>query len=519
MRKRLFTFYAVLFGSINFLSAQITFQKTIGGTAGDYGMYAHQTTDGGYIITGFTESFGAGEEDVFLIKTDMNGNTMWSKTFGDTTQELGYSVQQTSDGGYIIVGITQPILSAINAEVYLIKTDVNGDTLWTRKFGALNADVGESVQQTTDGGYIIAGITGYGAGSSDVYLIKIDASGNSTWAKTYGGNDADFGYFVRQTSDGGYIITGTTESFGAGDIDVYLIKTDSIGNAVWSKAFGGSNDDLGRSVYQTTDGGYIIAGTTHSFGTGVADAYVIKTDSSGDTLWTKTYGGTYWDQGASACQTSDGGYLITGQLFNCAYLIKTNSTGDTLWTKAFIGGNSAFGKSVWQTADGGYFITGLHYHPGTSYILCLKTDSSGIGGCTQANQATIVTYPATQVTSPLTTVFSAPVLNTACTVFVGSGGTDSTLCSTVGINELTKADLFLISPNPSLGNFNLLFDNRILNGKVEILNILGAKVFAENIFNESKKEITLKNISSGIYFVKVFDEEKYYCKKIIIERD
>ena len=220
------------YSSPNPMSAT-SFAKTYGGTNYDGAFSVQHTSDGGYILAGWTDSFGAGDWDIFLIKTDANGNIIWAKTYGGTNDDNAYSVQQTSDGGYIVAGMTWSF-GAGDWDIFLIKTDANGNIIWAKTYGGTDDEEAYSVQQTSDGGYIVAGwTTSFGAGGYDIFLIKTDANGNIIWAKTYGGTSYDNARSVQQTSDGGYIVAGYTASFGAGG-DIFLIKTDENGNIVCS---------------------------------------------------------------------------------------------------------------------------------------------------------------------------------------------------------------------------------------------------------------------------------------------
>jgi hypothetical protein len=357
--------------------AQTNWARTYGRPGNDRGSSVQQTRDGGFIVAGSTESLSTGDNDVYLIRTDAHGDTLWTRSYGGTHHDFGYSVRQTSDGGYIVAGSTSSFGTNHFYDVYLIKTDAEGDTIWTRAYGGQYDEEGNSVQQTADGGYIIAGYTvSFGAGYYDLYLIKTDASGDTLWTRSYGRKSSDGGNSVQQTSDGGYIIAGWTYSQYPEDVNVYLVKTNAHGDTLWTRSYGGSSREEGCSVQETDDGGYIIAGYTASLGAGSYDVYLIKTDDRGDTLWTKTYGGADNDRGYSVRQTPDGGYIIAGLTHSFgpgnAWLLRMNASGDTIWTRTYGGGFS----EVRQTTDGGYVIAGTYGFDLLADVYLVKTDDN-----------------------------------------------------------------------------------------------------------------------------------------------
>ena len=368
--------------------AQSSWWRTYGDSLADNGCAVQQTADGGYIIAGSTASFGAGVTDVYLVKTSATGAEVWAGVWGDTMVDGGSSVQQTADSGYIVAGHTSSF-GAGNADVYLIKTNAQGGTVWTRTYGGGSGDRGNSVALTADGGYIITGYTwSFGAGNADVYLVKVNSSGDTVWTRTFGGTSDDEGYSVQQTTDGGYIVAGVTNSYGAGIADVYLVKTNATGGTIWTRTYGGASNDEGYSVRQTADSGYIIAGYTSSFGAGSQDVYLIKTNAAGDTVWTRTFGANLRDWGNSVQPVAGGGYLIAGatRSFGAGgqdlYLIKTNSSGDTVWTRTFGGTGNDEGSSIQPTGDGGWVVAGstTSFGAGNADVYLIKTDASGYVG-------------------------------------------------------------------------------------------------------------------------------------------
>ncbi|MDD5528782.1 MAG: T9SS type A sorting domain-containing protein [bacterium] len=358
------------------LSAQSTWTKTFGGTGYDEGNSVRQTSDSGFIIAGNTNSFGTGQRDIYLIKTNSTGDTLWTNFFHAAVAAISNSIQQTQDGGYIIAGTNYSPSTQENA--CFIKTDSAGDTLWTRTFGGPRLDWGISAQQTKDGGYIFLEET-YTDTAIWFYLIKTDPSGDAI--DTLLNECRKEAYSVQQTQDSGYIITGCLRYF-----QMYLIKTTSSGNILWTKTFGGdsSYSYLGNSVQQTEDGGFIIAGIKQS-SENYCDGYLLKTNPTGDSLWTKIFDRDTSDHINSVRQTKDGGYIISGYTASPGignydvYLIKTNSNGDTVWTKTFGGPADDKSYSVELTNDSGFIVVGYtkSFGAGGTDVYLIKTNGNG----------------------------------------------------------------------------------------------------------------------------------------------
>jgi len=356
-------------------------QKTFGGSYDDCARSVKQTTDGGYIVAGYTRSFGA-DYDAYILKLNSDGSLAWQETLGGNYVDYAYSIQQTTDGGYIVAGGTTTFGFGY-VDAYVLKLNSDGNLAWQKTFGGYGEDQAYSIQQTTDSGYIVAGYTrSFGAGGYDVYILKLNSDGNLEWQKTFGGEGEDQAYSIQETTDGGYIVAGYTNSFGAGGYDVYVLKLNSDGSLAWQKTFGGNNEDYAYSIQQTTDGGYIVAGYTWSFGAGYnADVYVLKLNSDGSLAWQKRFGGSGDDQAYSIQETTDGGHIIAGSTGSDIYILKLDSNENLAWQKTFGGSDWDYAYSIQQTTDGGYIVAGNTYSFGNvsyySDVYILKLDSNG----------------------------------------------------------------------------------------------------------------------------------------------
>ena len=316
-------------------SGTMQWNQTYGGPHKDEAFSIIQTSDTGYALAGTTNSSGAGGTDAWLVKTDSSGTMQWNQTYGGRAEDGAYSLIQTSDGGYALAGFTDSY-GAGGYDFWLVKTNSTGGMVWNQTYGGTRDEQVSSVIKTSDGGYAVAGYTdSFGTSGYDFWLVKTNSTGGMVWNQTYGSSGDDEAECVIQTSDG-YAITGYTNSTGAGGLDFWLVKTDSSGNMLWNQTYGGAGDEAANAIVQTSDTGYALAGWTDSYGAGGYDFWLVKTDSSGTMLWNKTYGGGGDDVAFSAVQTSDGGYALAGLTDSYSagsfdgFLVKTDSSGNSV---------------------------------------------------------------------------------------------------------------------------------------------------------------------------------------------
>src|SRR3989338_8702321 len=374
--------------------------KTYGGTGQDYAYSIQQTSDGGYIVAGMGDTFDF-DKDLWVLKLNSDGTVAWQKAYRGDDISASF-IQQTSDGGYIVLGVI--FNDATRKKYFLVlKLNSDGTVAWQQKaYGETGYEYANSIQQTSDGGYIMAGIgIDFDRIDSDFLVLKLNSDGRIAWQKTYGGTKSDSASSIQQTSDEGYIVVGGSN---VANEDVLVLKLNSDGTVVWQKTYGGTKSDSASSIQQTSDEGYIVVGNTYSFGTGSGDFWILKLNSYGTVAWQKTYGGTSYDYASSIQQTSDEGYIVVGNTYSFGtgsgdfWILKLNSDGTVAWQKTYGGTSYDFANSIHQTSDGGYIVAGYTYSFGAGFcdfwVLKLLSDgtinfNSNSGASTTDTSATV----------------------------------------------------------------------------------------------------------------------------------
>lgn len=514
MKKLLLLFAYVLVVDTCF-SQEIEWQKCLGGTNNEGAYIIQQTVDGGYVVTGSSWSNNGdvtgnhGSSDYWIVKIDSVGTIQWQKCFGGTDNDDASSIQQTFDGGYVVAGRASSNDGNVTGnhggyDFWVIKLDGSGTMQWQKSFGGTFHDDAMSIQQTNDGGYVVTGYTdSYDGnvtgnhGDQDYWVIKLNGSGIMQWQKCFGGTDSDMANNIRQTSDGGYVITGTswsndgdvTSSHGNGDY--WMIKIDGSGILQWQKCFGGSNAEGAYSLQITTDGGYVMSGYSVSNdgdvsgNHGADDFWVIKLDTVGTIQWQKCFGGTTSDASTSIWQTSDGGYVSAGWSDSDDGDVTSNYGFFDYWMIRL----DSTGTLQWQKSLGG--TSGEQV-----YSISQANDGGYImAGHTASNDSDVTN-------------------NHGSTDYWIVKVRDTTLTTSIILPHSTKFNIQLF-PNPA--NDLVVIDYQFAQGdKIKMRDVLGKNVFTKT-FSSPALSFTLQtlNYTPGIYFVEVLSEKGKVVRKIV----
>jgi uncharacterized repeat protein (TIGR01451 family) len=436
MKKSILLPFLFALGCLSECAAQplIEWQKSLGGTGADEAQSIKQTNDGGYIVAGDSRSDDIdvtgnhGNYDYWVVKLDDRGTIQWQKSLGGTGEDRVQSIEQTNDGGYIVGGYSISNDGDVSGnhggyDYWVVKLTNSGNIIWQKSLGGTTGENARSIQQTNDGGYIVAGYStsndGDAAGSGnhggmDFWIVKLDNTGNIEWQESLGGASNDNAFSILQTNDGGYIVTGSSSSTDGdvtgnhGSYDYWVVKLDNTGNITWQKSLGGTDNDDSRSIQQTSDGGYIVAGFSFSNNGDVTgnhgnnDYWIVKLDGAGNIIWQKALGGTSGEAAYSIQQTRDNGFVIagfttsndgdvSGNNGNLDYwVVKLDNNGIILWKKSLGGIAADSPRSILQTKNGGYIVFGSstsndgdvssNYGSSDYWIVKLVSDKINISG-------------------------------------------------------------------------------------------------------------------------------------------
>ncbi len=453
--------------------AQGQFLKVYGGGSYDIGKAIVQNADGGYTIAGSTGSFDFNNGQFMLIRTDAWGSEQWRKYYGNSFADQMESMAATSDGGFVMAGVTET--TDFSYQMFVVRTDANGDTLWTKTYGGSQWDIAKKIIALADGGFALVGQTySYGNGQGDAYLLRLDMLGDTIWTRTYGGTNPDGLNSIGSTSDGGFILAGYTESAGMGGKDIWILRTTSIGDTIWTKTVGGAEDDIAYSVLQTLNGGFAFAGSMQSGSVGGTDYYLQKVDENGEDVWANFYGEGGDDTWTDLIENSWGdlstlGYAVSSFGAGGEDIIFRRVGADGIYaaSSTYGSGSNDRGYCIIHTSDNGYAMLGetQGYLFRMQDAILVKTDFNG--------------------------VFNS-VLSSVNEVVING-----------------QARKLILAPNPCSGNtvfsaFGLeqwsnSFSNPII---FEVYDGLSKLVWS-NTLTQSNTEIDLSNLSKGIFHYRI----------------
>lgn len=347
-------------------NSNVIWESTIGGISSDGGKDIIQLIDGSFVISGYTWSSGNGCSDMMLVKVNQSGELIWSKTFGGNGWEYAYSVIELAQGGFVLAGYTTSEGEG-KKDFYVVKTDAEGNEIWAKTFGGSKQDIAKDIIETKDGNLLLVGYTeSFNSAENNFYVLKLDQEGNEIWSKTFGGSEAEMGRKVIENHNNEYLFLGSTGSYGAGNRDIYLICTDEAGNELWTQTYGDNSYNCGFDMIEINNNGYAIVGHTDVHGTELLDVFYVRTDSMGNQINSKRFESEYkfYDYGKSIFQTSQG-YLAIGGVTktkasraNDIYFMIIDENADLLWEEVIGGEGSEWSTAMCETKDGNFAMIG-----------------------------------------------------------------------------------------------------------------------------------------------------------------
>lgn len=502
------------------INAQLKFQKTVSSGQQNEANSVIQTSDKGFVMAGLSSNTVVSSfPNAYLVKLDSNSNFVWGKTFGGIYTDIFYSVKQTNDGGYICAGESSSFgLGSGDKDIYLVKTDANGNLVWAKNYGGTNEDVAYSVIQTSDGGYALTGYSrNYPTNSNDkIYILKTDNIGNVVWSRTiFGGQNDRARSIIEIGTGGGYMVAGYYTI--SGTTYPILVNLQANGTVSWVQAYNTGSNAAANSVIAATGGGYVMCGYNSA---NADDILLIKTYSNGNIKFGITFGGSSSERAYDVKEATDKGYVITGNTpgssFQSLGLLKTDSTGVVQWKQGYGGVNGEIGFSLGKTNDGGYVAAGYKaFASGGIEFYVVKTDADGVSGCNE------FTPTITQAGLSLTGVVPTPTIGVGSSVgtnstVVGNGGIVNNICNNVGVEEFFNSDI-KIFPNPASQYINIESStDEQLN--LHIYNLIGEKV-AEQLLDKGLNRVDINQLVAGIYICKLIDHlGNVLTIKIIVEK-
>lgn len=532
--KTLFLVFC-LSGCVLSSQAQVTmFEKQYGTAAkNEYGRDATiLTNNAGYAITGWANKSST-NKDIYFLRTDTCGRENLSRTYGGNDDDMAYEIRELANGNLTVVGETENWGSGVN-DAYLMR--MTGSTFGAaqgRAIGDTSIDVGMDFKQLAGGGMVVTGYTHRFSGKENIFLAKFNSSLTAQWIYRLGGTQDDRGNAVLELSGGDFIIAGATKSYGMGNWDHYLIRTNSSGIVSWAKTYGTTNYDVTNNVKTTLDGGLIMVGTTknsNNSGNSLFDIQLIKTTSAGTLQWTKSYGGLQDEMGEDVIQLADSSYIVVGytKSFGAGdwdvYMFKVDKNGNTVWARTFGGTSEDQAFSVEKTADNG-FVLGGHtnsFGPGNFDVYVMKTNSLGFTGCNDSSG--INTY------APHDSVINAYVQDSLLYVINGASvdtftTIDSTHCSTCNPARLLdhnhKEQGMLLYPNPANESINveIPFTGSEQSFDVRVYSSYGTLVHEEKVHGSTLSSVYKINSSdweTGMYVVVISSSEGWLMNKATV---